>query len=254
MVESLIESWPPDVPEPMLLSIYVKADQTQLWDLWASSKFPALTVNVRGIQRYGDHLARSTADITMAMDAVSDLLLDRVRFVVLFSDDSDFIAVCHKVREEASRRGQSALEAPFLWAVTDREGTRSAMIRDYFPNDYIHVVGYPEETTALTAALEARPRPDFPLREIDDPKLWEAMAEAIIASVPLGPFKSVDCRPIIEESWPEHPLARASAPIFGVEFSSNLWPILESRGVRLTNPNRNPRRYEMTAAAKSTLR
>ena len=64
------------------------------------------------------------------------------QYVAVMSDDSDFIALYAKLRQLANEN------APFLWLLTDRPGTRSTTIRDYFPSDHIHVVSAPVPTGA----------------------------------------------------------------------------------------------------------
>ena len=40
MVESLIENWPDKVPTLSRLMLYVRADQVELWRLWATEPIP----------------------------------------------------------------------------------------------------------------------------------------------------------------------------------------------------------------------
>ena len=135
VIEGLIADWPVEVPKLRQLNLYVRADQAQLWELWANSKFPGLQINVKGIQHFS-LLAKNSADITIAVDAVSDFLTKKVSFICLLSDDSDFISVHAKVRELQPQK-----QVPFLWILTDREGTKSTTIRDYFPTTIFTSLG-----------------------------------------------------------------------------------------------------------------
>ncbi len=175
VVMSLLESWPTSAPGVTHLHLYVKADQTLLWEMWATSQFPTLTINVVGIQHFST-MSKNSADIAMAMDAITDLLLSRIEFIVTISDDSDFIALYNKVREEVRKRKSTYDGVPFLWVATDREGTRSTTLRDFFPNDRIHVVRYPakETTPQEITSVEAEP--------------WDAMTQTIIEEIPIGVF------------------------------------------------------------------
>ena len=56
------------------------------------------------------------------------------------------------------------------------------------------------------------------------------MVDLIIQEISVGPFKSVDCQPIIETRWPAHPMVGMPGQQFEVEFANKLWPILEERG------------------------
>lgn len=63
-----------------------------------------------------------------------------------------------------------------------------------------------------------------------------------------GPFRSVECQPVIQTRWPDDLIEKMSGQQFGAEFAGKLWPILESRCVRLLRTI--PCEYEMTELAK----
>lgn len=180
----------------------------------------------------------------MAIDAVADSVSGTTQFVAVMSDDSDFMALYAKLRE--LNQG----ETPFLWVMTDRDKTRSATIRDYFPNDHIHVVRFPTKTNK-TKSPSTPPTPK-PKGGGDDSKLFAEMDELIVDKIPVGTFKSTDCQPIIKERWPKHPMAKMPGNRFGTEFTNKIWPLLEKRGVKLQR--KQPRRYEMTKEAKRTVK
>ena len=238
LVERAIESWPERAPPIARLNLYVRADRVQLWDLWAGSRFPHLTVMVHGVQHFSGQPTKNSADIALAIDALADFMAGTTQYVAVMSDDSDFIALCAKLRQLTKGN------APFLWVLTDRPGTRSATIRDYFPNDHIHVVSAPVVNSAAPA-----PGDDSEDVEEDRAELFAAMAAVIVQELPVGSFKSTDCQPIIKKNWPNHPMARMEGGEFGKVFASELWPLLEKRGVKIQRLT--PRRYEMTAEAKA---
>ncbi len=93
-----------------------------------------------------------------------------------------------------------------------------------------------------------------PAQAMADEGLNESLAETIIRLVPVGPFEHVECMNLIKQHFPEHSLAKLNSATFGTHFVKTLWPILEKNGVRVPNPNRRPRRYEMTAEAKQKVR
>ena len=236
VIEGLVADWPIEVPKLKQLNLYVRADQAQLWDLWADSQFPDLQINVKGIQHFS-LLAKNSADITMAVDAISDFLTEKVGFICVLSDDSDFISMYAKVRELRPRE-----QVPFLWFLTDRTDTKSTTLRDYFPNDHIRVVGFPSKDLST--------KNDTPSKSVQSDS-FENMATTIIQQLPIGNFKSTDCREIIKRSYPHHHLGRAAGPNFGTEFANKIWPFLEKRGVKLVK--QKPRRYEMTEQAKASI-
>ena len=151
----------------------------QLWDLWAGSQFPHLTVMVHGVQHFSGQPTKNSADIALAINAITDFMDGATQFVAVMSDDSDFIALYAKLRQLT--KGNT----PFLWVLTDRPGTRSATIRDYFPNDHIHVVSAPVSNGAASASSAA----PVPSDDVEDPsEPFAAMAAAIIQELPVGSF------------------------------------------------------------------
>ena len=233
LVETIIGQWPDGIPPLSRLNLYVQADRVALWDAWTSSHFPRLTVTVRGIQHFTSARSKNSADIAIAIDAVADFVMGTTQFVAVMSDDSDFMPLYAKLKD------LGGIAVPFLWVMTDRTKTKASTIEDFFPNDHIHVVHVPATSIRASAAGD---------EDESDSKLWPGMAEIIIQEIPVGPFKSVECQPIIESGWPTHPLVNMPGQQFGVEFANKLWPILEGRGVKLLRTK--PRKYEMTSEAK----
>ena len=236
LLKTIIEEWPKGFPPVMWLNLYVAADRVALWDMWASSQFPQVSVTVKGIQHFSHQQSKNSADIAIAIDAVADFVMDTTQFVAVMSDDSDFMPVYAKLKDLVGR------EAPFLWVLTDRAKTRSSTIKDYFPNYHVHVVSIPQTTRDLQEPLH---------NDGDNSDQMAEMVNLIIQGIAVGLFKSTDCQPIIKSRWPHHPMASMASAPFGSEFASKLWPTLEKRGVQLSRVK--PRRYEMTAQVKETL-
>ena len=140
----LIRRWPENVPPPGKLNLYVRADHADLWRVWASHEFSDIEVVVKGVQHYTLSATKNAADMAIAVDAISDFNHNRVNHVAVVSDDSDFISLYAKLAEEVNgfdltyRNGN----IPFLWVFTDRMGTRSALLQEFFPNKYIHIVDH----------------------------------------------------------------------------------------------------------------
>ena len=231
LIETIVGSWPDHVPPATRLNLYVEADRVQLWELWAMSRFPDMTVMVHGIQHFTDR-SKNSADIALAIDAVADFVAGTTQFVAVMSDDSDFVSIYAKLRE------MTGGSAPFLWIMTDRTASQSSTIRNYFPNNYIHIVGVPSKNDALSVS-SGNARQDSTLAE---------MADAIVQELPGGPFKSTDCQPIIRKRWPKHPMSKMTGANFGTEFANKLWPILEKRGLKLLGTK--PRKYELPSEIK----
>ncbi len=285
VVEDLIGSWPSSIPAVGRLCLYVRAENLDLWEMWARSHFPDIAVVVKGVQHYSFHPSKNAADMAIAMDALSDMMLRRANWLVVLSDDSDFIGLYAKVKEINEESGGDGRNAPFTWVLTDRRDTRSGTIRDYFPNDHVYTINFPTGRGPASAQVSAvRPsqaaprtaRPEQPApkparkaqatpaackrrtgTKADDDRrndqLLGQMAEMIIREVPVGFFGSGDCQKIVRGQWPDHSLARSSPSGFGTKFANSILPLLKERGVTEPNSNRRPRRYEMTKDAKDNL-
>ena len=253
VVRALMESWPDLFPTPSLLSLYVRADQSDLWRMWAESHFPGIPVKAKGIQHFSNTPAKNSADIAIAVDAMADFLMRRIDCVAVVSDDSDFISLYSKLRDEQAAIGHQTGKVPFLWVVTDRPRTRSLFMQEFFPNSHVHTVPFPKSTKTVPAKVEVNFPPEVTAAStLASTKTLEDMAQAIIKQIPVGKFKSSDCQKIIKSQWPKHALAKASGQNFGVEFRKELWPILQKKGALEPNSNRQPRRYEMTQQAKAS--
>ena len=159
--------------------------------MWAGKEFPEIaSVFARGVQHFSKNHSKNSADIALAMDAIADIVLGRVSFIAVVSDDSDFISLYCKLRDEKENLGYVSDNTPFLWVLTDRPGTRSDTVNDFFPATYTHVVPFPK--SGVEASPETTRTPELTRDSYED------MAIAIIRNIHVGRFKSTDCREIIQ--------------------------------------------------------
>jgi hypothetical protein len=243
-IVSTMDQWPDELPRPLGLRLYVRADYADLWRHWATHRYPGVEVQVAGVQHYSVRESKNSADIALILDAFADLIKGRNSSVAVLSDDSDFAGLFSKISQEVPRLESGRV--PFTWFMTDRTGTRSSMLEDLMPGDYIRTVfcgtkkAAPPSDTHSPAEEEARP---------DD----KAVAEMIIRHVAVGQFKSTDCIRLLKQHMPGHPMAKLEPAKFGTQFVKNVWPSLEQLGVRVANPGKKPRRYEMTDEAKRSV-
>ena len=267
---TLVKRWPDDMPKPTRLNLYVRADHQHLWRVWATHQFNEMTVSVTGVQHYSLSATKNAADLAIAVDAMSDLLHKSISHVAVVSDDSDFIALFAKLGEEAERDPDSNGRVPFLWVFTDRMDTKSMLLEEFFPRDYIHVVDLskplneePESENESQSGDQNGSNPGedekdepAPVTERPEPMsradLSEQIALQLIREMPVGKFKSTDCQMTIHTKFPAHPLAKADGPAFGQLFRRDILPLLQRRGVRELG-NQRPRQYEMTHEAKRAL-
>ena len=265
LVGSLVSDWPVGVPELSKIVLYVRADLVALWEMWSLSLAPDAEVEVKGVQHFSMQGSKNSADIAIAVDAVTDLVRGRISHVAVFSDDSDFMALFAKVKAETKQSRKASNRAPFLWILTDRPGTKTPNIRQFFPPEYLHIVQMPSQsqpqpqspqpskTTTPPAVRSDKPVKAAPPVEIvpNEPITDELIAEAILKEVPVGTFKSADCHKVVKQRFPQSPAAKQSGAAFGVYIANNIWPMLEARGVASTGTK--PRKYEMTQTAKFSV-
>ena len=254
LVGSLINNWPLEkVPRPTQVTLYVRADMVELWNAWTMNIPAGIRVNVKGIQHFTIQQSKNSADIAIALDAVTDLFKQRANHVAVLSDDSDFISLFAKVRTEIADTSNGSGRVPFLWIMTDRDGTKTPNMERFFPKEYVHFIAGSSTVKALTDPANSV------TSELIDEKATSAVgttpeeniAKAIIKEMPLGRFKSTDCRTIIRRTAPGNPLANLPDNQLGVQFLDRVWPFLKSHGVEL--PRTKPNRYEITQVAKDSL-
>ena len=252
LLQALMENWPEELPVASRLTLYVRAYQTELWRLWATSQFTHVEVVVHGTQHFSMSATKNSADIAIATNAMADLLRERVSHVVIFSDDSDFISLYVAIRDELGISSDSD-KVPFRWVVTNREGSLSATVRQFLPEKLLHVVGVAFKQQERKQAVRATPEGAAVSETYSQKGSWPEMADAVISEIPVGSFKSTDCQSVIRNHWPNHALAKAGGAEFGTQFKNNIWPQLRDRGVRIENPGKKPIKYEMTSEAKATV-
>ena len=257
LIETLLNAWPAEsAPKPSLVNLYVKADTTELWKTWALQHISSHSLNVHGIQHFTGQQSKNSADMAIAVDAISDFLHGVVSHVAVYSDDSDFISLFSKIRSEALDSQIGVGCAPFLWILTNRPGKRTPNIDRFFPPENLHQVSVPVNPKPSESVS---PQDTAVAKEISDSQpvsqskpTSESIAMTLLKELPIGPFKSTDCKPIIKRQFSSHSLAKSPSDAkFGDQFSKTIWPYLEKRGVKLTR--QKPRRYEMTQAAKNSL-
>ncbi len=260
---ALVRRWPEQMPRPSRLNLYVRADHSHLWRVWATDAFPEIEVTVKGVQHYSLAATKNAADMAIAVDAISDFNHQRVSHVSVISDDSDFISLYAKLADEVKQRETYSRgdPVPFLWVLTDRIDTKSTLLQQFFPEKYVYIVdrfaplyddepGGDDDRDARDEA-DSPPPPLIPISQRDMSET-ERIALQLIRDMPVGKFKSTECQGIIKENFPGHQLSAADGPAFGITFRRDVLPYMEKRGVREIG-NQKPRQYEMTLEAKRSL-
>lgn len=263
-VAQVIANWPDACPPLAGLSLYVRADKMAMWQLWADAEYPALRVRVRGVQHFSNSKAKNSADLAIAADAIGDLATGQAATIGVVSNDSDFGALFVKVRELASAAGPE--QTPFLWITTaDGSSGISPEIERFIPERLRWDLSAAATASATPESEPAAPSAAPPARSKTPPKTKtpakppaaktgavsnEAIADELIRRLPVGQFKAANAQEVIKNRWPQHPALDNTSHVG--HLLSEVWPILEQRGV--TMPRRtSPRTYEITQAAKDSL-
>ena len=260
VVDRVVANWPADRPPLSGLSLYVRADKTELWQLWAETEFPALRVRVRGVQHFSNHRAKNSADLAITADAVADLITGQAGAVAVVSNDSDFGALFVKVRELAMPA--DVPDIPFLWITAPDAGALSAEIEQFIPDRYrwdlSDALAVPTATPPPAVSAKRTPnhlpeaaRPALPATHADAGASNDVIADELIRRLPVGKFKVADAHGIFRDKWPAHPAATGPAQL-GTFLLKEIWPIMQRRGVVMAK-EKSPRTYEITPEAKDTV-
>ncbi len=200
---NLVRKWPDRMPTPGKLNLYVRADHSHLWNVWATSTFVSMDVTVKGVQHYSLAATKNAADMAIAVDAISDFNHGRVSHVAVVSDDSDFISLYAKLVEETEHMEPTPPkdQIPFLWVLTDRIGTKSNLLQDFFPPKYVHIadsshprpIRTPTYSVASSVAKPASQQEEaLPLPAAEESSATAAEAENTAESLPEAPDVEAD--------------------------------------------------------------
>ena len=248
----------PALPRIVSLSLYVPADKSELWQIWADSEWPSLKVRTRGIQHFTNgQKSKNSADLAIVADAVEDFTLGKADFISVISNDSDFGALFVKIREMSKERRIE--HTPFLWITPSTGGPLSQEISRFIPNRFrIDLTNAPD--SRVPAALpSAKPgtsqnkSPQTSNRELTrDLSENERIARALIGHLPEGKFRASDAQKALKKYAPN-----LSVPNDQVKFSKFLLdevsPILERLGVEVSRKPKTPKRYEITKRSKESI-
>ncbi len=249
IIKKTVTEWPTEFPVPTAIQLYVSADKTHLWHIWITHQFPSIPASIIGIQRYTT-LTKNSADMSLMLDALSDYIRGRTTHVAILSDDSDYIALFTALSKETTPEQNTKI--PFIWFITDRKDTRSHFLDDFIPSKYFHCVKCEQAEKSVKMSVQEETK----IRESEHGSVKseiEKIAETIIREIPIGTFKSTDCIKIIKNNFPKNQMVKFDRPTFGNRFTEIIWPVLENFGVRLSNPDKRPRKYEMTEEAKNRI-
>ncbi len=248
----------PTLPRIVSLSLYVPADKSELWQIWAESEWPSLKVRTRGIQHFTNgQKSKNSADLAIAADAVEDFALGKTNFISVISNDSDFGALFVKIREMSNERARGQI--PFLWITPSTGGPLSQEISRFIPSRFRIDLTNNSDSKAPASLPSASPDTSqnksaktsklTPTKSFSEKEL---IARTLIRHLPEGKFKASDAQKALNEHGP-----RLSVPSDQVKFSqfllNEISPTLERMGVRVSRMPKTPKRYENTKRAKELI-
>ncbi|MCY3841638.1 MAG: NYN domain-containing protein [Gammaproteobacteria bacterium] len=255
VIEAVLEQWPDERPPVRQLSLYVPAQRTELWRLWARTRFPSMGLRVRGVQRFTRIASKNAADMAIAVDAIHDFATAAASHIAVISNDSDFAALFVKLQELAEATGQPP---PFQWITVAGASGISREIQQFVRADMrwdIVVEAPPAPTPVGPSASPNRSRAKAgraagtkPRQSAIKPDNRE-VAIRLIAELPKGTFKAQHALNVIARLWPGHPAA-GNTQLCGQFLAKELWPHLQQLGVKMVRET-SPRTYEIGAGVKT---
>ncbi len=248
----------PTLPRIVSLSLYVPADKSELWQIWAESEWPSLKVRTRGIQHFTNgQKSKNSADLAIVADAVEDFALGKTDFISVISNDSDFGALFVKIREMSKERGVGHI--PFLWITPSTGGPLSQEISRFIPNRFrIDLTNAPDSKApaSLPSADPDTPQNKSPQTSKRTPNKSisksERIARVLIQYLPVGKFKASDAHAVVKRNLPQSAVP-SNAAKFGQFLLNEVSPEFEKLGGKVNRDQSSSKRYEVTEKAKQSI-
>lgn len=255
LISRIVGGWPDDYPPIGRLALYVPADKTSQWRIWASSlmsnrathaapgagpgRWRAPTavernelVKVHGIQHFSRNNSKNSADMAIALDVVDDLLLSqRADFAAVLSNDSDFYALFDKLQEIVAGIGHPASAVPLLWIVAPNGNNLSAEIKRFLTPHFVWDL----------SADSGYDRSGEPTR--DDPKEVSQDIIQVLANKMRRnqQYRASEMHDICKSECPDDEMSKFDTAVFGM-YLKNSAPLLSDLGVEIISTS-NTSRY-----------
>ena len=229
VIGHIVANWPDGYPPIGLLALYVPADKTSQWRTWASAllleqqpsepvkvdpstwREPLPSKNqeglrVRGVQHFSRNGSKNSADIAIVLDAFDDLLLSqRVDFVAVISNDSDFYALFDKFHEVIAERGHPVTKVPLLWIVAPNGNNLSPEVKRFLPSQFIWDMS--DELSDRDCTLENNNQTKEFSRDI---------LEALVSQMKRGQqYRASTLHDIVKKQFSTHELSDLDTAVFG---------------------------------------
>ena len=247
VIDYVIAEWPEKQPPLCLLYLSVDSAQVEVWRIWAESRWPKISVRVRGVQHFSRAESKNAADISITADVVDDFVTGRIASAAIVSNDSDFGVLFAKLREIALAKGMDPM--PFLWIITS-DGNLSPHVEMFFPSRCLWDLRNITRQTLPKSADKTGTDTASASSTNGKPALKDIVVH-LVQKLPVGKFKAAAACEIVKTRWPSHP--NANGPnTFGPYLRNEVWPILERLGVKTTRDT-SPLTYEITEEVKQDI-
>lgn len=248
LIRLVVNQWPDDYPPIGRLALYVPADKTSQWRIWASalmskSASQALAgagagraawrepmppehqepVKVRGVQHFSRSNSKNSADMAIVLDVVDDLLLSRrADFAAVLSNDSDFYALFDKLQEIVTERGHPVSEVPLLWIVAPNGKNLSPEIKRFLLPHFVWDLS--DKSSRVSPAASTRSEPDG---------ISQSVLDGLVHQMePSQHYRASDLHAICKSRYPVEPVSKIDTAVFG-SYLKNSAPALSDLGVQV---------------------
>lgn len=264
VIQLALEQWPAHLPAPSRIRAYIDPRKENLWQEALSGftgqrkgafnvGIPGLAIETPALQQYGRGAAKNALDITLVLDALSDLIIGRADFAAVISNDSDFASLYFKLRElvkDGDLQPRAEInDIPLLLFTHDLAG-----ISDEIRNLGKNVI--PVITGINAPQYPAHPNTPLPNKEsLQEKYSTEQLAGAVAigfgrirweeAGSDVFTFNYRNVYHVIKGRWPysEEATGGRSAE-FSRWFHDRVWPVMQQHGTTVSNnQGGDPRNY-----------
>ena len=246
LISLIVKQWPDGYPPIGLLALYVPADKTSQWRIWASALMSksALQVSaganqarwrepvpvahqervkVRGVQHFSRSNSKNSADMAIVLDVMDDLLLSqRADFAAVLSNDSDFYALFDKLQEIITERGHPISEVPLLWIVAPNGNNLSPEIKRFLLPHFVWDLSAELGSAVLVAQTPSEPDGISP----------SVLAGLVSQMERSRQYRASDLHEICKSCYPTENVSQIDTAVFG-SYLKNSAPALSDLGVEV---------------------
>lgn len=248
LISRIVAEWPDSYPPISLLTLYVPADKTSLWRIWASALLPnrqpqdiadassvswretATTecdrqVRVHGVQHFSRNGTKNSADMAIVIDVMDDLMLSqRAGLAAILSNDSDFYVLFDKLQGIIAERGHPISKVPLLWIVAPNGNNLSPEVKAFLPTQFVWDLSNEQDN-----------RID-PSESNNEPKEFSGeILEVLVGRMKRGQqYRASDLHALVKSHFPMHELSSLDTAVFGHRLKTST-PELSDLGVDVTS-------------------